>query len=197
MADESRERYLNEMISGFKRSELNDIAHSFGLNANDFPNKRAIAEAILVYREQEEASMKETYTEVLEEAPTAISEINEKVLFEKEISDVVPGEVMKEVKKVSTVKGMVKNYDIYIKNEFSKGLDAFIDSVKELVADYDSYMKNEFLTSLDNYQNSVKELAADYDSYIKNIFSKAVHKYQKSIRHQFRENQDFIKKFYG
>ena len=64
--EENRERYIEELVAEYSRRDLNEIAIGLGLNPEDYPNKRAIAEAILEAREREEASLKKPSLDTLQ-----------------------------------------------------------------------------------------------------------------------------------
>ena len=53
--NEERKKYIEVLMSEYSYEALTEIARSLGLNPDDYPNKRAIAEEILNERESEES----------------------------------------------------------------------------------------------------------------------------------------------
>lgn len=211
--EEDRESYIEELSTGYKRSELNEIALGLGLNVKEFKNKRSIAEAILASRERVER----TKGENIEEEP-----IDEEM--NKFTEEEVMGEVMEEMEKVSpdSVKGKLKaiedmtaefnnfTFELLIRGreELQQGIDSihqsvrsFEQSIENLAKDYDNYMKKdfqqgiaEFNQSVRSFQESIANLTKEFENYVKGEFQKGIMVFQKSIENMAKEYDDYAKK---
>ena len=173
---EERERYIRELIMGYSRSELDAIAVGLGLNPEDYPNKRAVAEAILEAREREEAPV--------EEAPPEYPLIEEVRVIE---------EVTEEMEKVSanTVRGMIK-----VTEKMATEFKAFTSTLQQNAQEW-------LEKSVNAFNQSVKEQVKENEDFTRNInaginaFHQNVRMFQQSIIEQVRENKNFVKRFYG
>ena len=176
---EERESYVDELVAEFKRIELNEIALSLGLNPADYPNKRAIAEAILKAREREEAPI---------EGKVTAHPVEEEALEEI---------VEEEVEKVSpdTVRGKMEAI-MEKAVEFKTFARAFQNSAQKLVKDYENYMKTEFKPGVKAFYESVKEQVKENEAALAALKS-GVQELMSSIQEQVKENKNFVKQFYG
>ena len=173
---EEREVYVEELVAEFKRRELNEIARSLGLNPDDYPNKRTIADAILEAREMEEAPIEGEVT-----SPPPEEETLEKIV-EEEVEIVNPNTVRGKMKAASEKAAEFNDYASALleigQDELRKGVATFNRSVQEQIKNYEKYIKKEFTEGIRAFHKSVKA-------------------FQQSIREQVNENQDYVKRFYG
>lgn len=178
--NEERKRYIEELVAEYSRGELNEIASGLGLDPDDYPNKRSIAEAILVAREHEEAPMEEA-------------------LLEYPIVE----EVTKEVEKVSpdTVRGKIKAImDSAV--EFNAAAQTFQRSVQAQVKENEDAVKNihafapVFQQSVAAFQQTVQAQVKENEAALAAIKS-GVQELMSGIQEQVKEHENFVKQFYG
>ena len=117
--DAERKEYIDELLNEYSREGLNEIARGLDVNPDDYPNKKAIAEAILKARESEEALIVESPLEYL-----------------------VAEEVRKEVETVTqnSVRGKIKAMAEQTK-ENERAAVAFNASVQKRMNEHEEYVK--------------------------------------------------------
>jgi len=139
---EDRESNIEEMVKAYKRRELDEVSIDLGLRPGDYPNKRAIAAAILDARERVEALVEEVPIEYHAEVAT-MEAIPEYTLME---------EVAKEVEKVSpsTVRGK-------------------IEAIMQMAAEFNNYAAM-FNQSVKEFQKDIMGLAKENQEYVKQFY---------------------------
>ena len=203
------------MVAEHRRPELDNIAQGLGLDSWSYPNKRTVAEAILVERKRLES------TQVIpEEAPR---EIPEEYLAEESAEEAIPEpaweEVVSEVVKLSpnSVRGKIQainemsaDFDKYshmmgqnvsslkdsikeTSNNFQGYCDNFNDSVKSftdtiamLASEYKDF-NLKFYDDVASFTNAVSELSSDYQNYANTTFKDSVNIFKQNVP-IFRQN---------
>lgn len=215
---EAKLREIEEMVSLLSRSELDSMAYSLELDASKYPNKRSLAEAILIRREQKEA--KESLKEASEEGP---EEVMETIVEEELLMEVIPeptqeGVTVEEVKmNDETVRGKIQAFNDKAvefrehQKELKSGIANFRSNIKELTNEFDNYAQTDFRDnitlfnqSVASFRESVKQLKKNFEAYHKSDFQddvkalrQSVEEFKKSILQQFVQYQEYTERFWG
>jgi len=181
------------MVAEHRRSELDNMAQGLGLDSWSYPNKRTVAEAILIERERLES------TQVTpEEAP---KEIPEEYLAEESAEEAIPEpaweEVVNEVVKLSpnSVRGKIQAYTDY-RHSMEKDVATMKGSISELSSAFNDYC-TELAIKCGEFNDSINALSEKYSVYNNVEFAGAVNDFNQIISNHSRETQQYIKNFYG
>ena len=175
------------MVAEHRRSELDNMAQGLGLDSWSYPNKRTVAEAILIERERLES------TQITpEEAPR---EIPEAYLAEESVEEAIPEAYLAEE---SAEEAIPEPAWEEVVNEVVKlspnSVRGKIQAINEMSADFDKYshMMGQNVSSL---KDSIKETSNNFQGYCDN-FNDSVKSFTDTIAMLASEYKDFNLKFY-
>ncbi len=181
---EESKKIVEEMMAEFTRAELNNMAEDYGLNPEDYPNKRTMAYAIYEARAEDAPSVEEA-GEFVETKKGAEEEAS------KESREEVAGEHIKLSN--STVRGKInsimeksKEFDDYAFSMMAKGQEELQTGIKN------------FNESLEAFQGSILEMTKGFEDYANidfkeamQAFNEAKQAFQASIMQLMKEFEDY------
>lgn len=158
------------MSDGNSRKELDNIATALGLHVSEHSNKRVLAQAILVVREQREAMDKQRQSGSFH--AEEVSEV--KKLSMNSVKDMM-----------KATKEMANEIKAFYDGAFKQGMKAFQDAVNSFNQSINAQKKenNDFVKN--EFQQNLK------------AFRQTIELFRQSITDQMKENQRFARQFYG
>ena len=210
---ETKIEKIEQMITQFNRTELDDMAENLGLDTTRYPTKRTISEAILNAKEQSQTTLKSI--EATPQEPPEVITI--KTLEEEPVEEVMPEPIQEESRVEDTkmtqnsVRGkkqaiIDKANDLRARgqDELNSGITSFRDSLNALLSEFEAYNKTDFRDAIKRFQNSVMLLQKEFEAYKKSDYQNSINtlhqstkKFQKDILQGYIAYQEYIAQFYG
>ena len=163
--NEERKRYIEELVARYTRRVLNEIASGLGLEPDNYPNKRAIAEAILEAREREEAMIEEAIPEY-----PAVEEVRKEV--EKVSPDTVRGKIKAIMDKAVEFNAAAQAFQQSVQEQMKENeaaLAALNSGVQEQMKENEDAVKKIYAFA-PVFQQSVQKQVKENENFVKQFY---------------------------